>query len=772
MPDEAKYEVIVIGGGVAGTVAAITAARNGCRVALVHDRPTLGGNSSNEVRIGITGAESKGTNRNARETGILEEIRLECAYRDRLSEGNGSPRPMWDWLLWEWVTREPAITLYLNARARSAIMQSPMEIAGVVVDQASTERTFRLNAEIFIDCSGDGQIAADAGAEFRMGRESHQEFGESRARDEADDKVLCPSLLFSAHDAGHAVPYTPPPWARRFPSDDDLPLRPHFYVDRGYWFIEYGGTLDPIRDSEQIRDELVRIVFGVWDHVKNHGDHGAENYVLDWVGAVLGKRESRRFVGDHVLTQGDIEDQVLFSDRVAYCGWALDHLHPPEGIYSKNAPGNWPQMLYLESTRGRAYPYGTVVKSLYRDPPSQWPDLLPPLRGLASIPFRCLYSKNIENLLFAGRHISATHIAFGSTRVQGTCAIVGQAVGTAAAMCIEYGVRPRGLGQTRIGELQRRLLKDDCHIIAVRNIDPEDLALKAATCASSSALLEVTAAGEWMPLDFGRGQMISFSSPYVRTVSLLLRSERSEAVELSAQLVRATRLDDFHLPEVVASVRSTLLPHGEWWVDLDFETGIEPEWPHWIKLDATSGVSWAYTSWEPIGTQRAEWYEDLGQWRHVRGTHCFRTSPESRPYGAPNVVNGMARAEVGPGIWISDASQELPQWVELQFREPQSVDTVHLTFDTNLDRMPETGPVPECVRDYRVLIDDGTGYHEAVAVRGNYQRRRIHRFPRTRAARVRLVVEATHGVPQARVYEIRLYCEGPQTRAPCARGGV
>ena len=242
--EEATYDIVVIGGGLAGTIAAIAAARSGCSVALVQDRPVLGGNSSNEVRVGVTGAEAAGNNRWARETGIIEELRRECAYRHCLPRGNGSPRPAWDWVLWEWVTREPNITLYLNTPAHKAVMVSPGRIAGIVADQITTERTVRLNGTMFIDCSGDGEVAADAGAEFRMGRESRHEFGEFRAPEVPDDLVLCPSLLFSAHDEGKPVKFVRPPWARDFPTDESLePMRDHGNIRAGYFWIEYGGIL-------------------------------------------------------------------------------------------------------------------------------------------------------------------------------------------------------------------------------------------------------------------------------------------------------------------------------------------------------------------------------------------------------------------------------------------------------------------------------------------------------------------------------------------------
>ena len=281
-------------------------------------------------------------------------------------------------------------------------------IVAVAVDRPTTEESFQIDGRYFVDASGDGLMAKTSGAEYRMGREAQAEFGESRAPELADTKTLGSTLYFTAHDAGHPVPYTAPAFARKFGPDDLPHRRPRSPAgDFGYWWIEYGGILDTIKDAEEIRFELQRIVYGLWDHIKNVDNYGAENYVLDWVSLVPGKRESRRFVGDHILTQSDIEDQVLFPDRVCHGGWSID-LHPPEGIYSP-------------------------------EPPCEQPAL----PGVYSIPYRCLYSRNIDNLFLAGRLISVTHVAHASTRLMGTCSVGGQAVGTAAALAVRDGCTPR-----------------------------------------------------------------------------------------------------------------------------------------------------------------------------------------------------------------------------------------------------------------------------------------------------------------------------------------
>ena len=781
LPLEGNYDVVVIGGGVAGTIAAIAAARLSCSVALIQDRPVLGGNSSSEVRVGISGADAHGTNRNARETGILEELRLELTYRDHWPEGSGTPRPLWDWLLWEWITRETSLSLYLNTRALQARMASEGVIDEIVVVQTSTERTFRIKGKIYIDCSGDGQIAADAGAEYRMGRESRHEFQESRAPEEADDRVLCASLLFSARNKATAMTYTPPSWARIFPTDAALKMRLHPYIDHGYTWIEYGGTLDPIKDAEEIRDELIRVVFGVWDHIKNQGEHGAENSVLDWVGSVIGKRESRRFIGDHILSQNDVENQTLFEDRVAYCGWGLDHLHPSDGVYSNDPPGMWPQQLYLMQKYQRWYPYGTLVKSLYPDPPAHWPDYLAPLRGLASIPFRSLYSRNISNLMFAGRNISATHVAFGSTRVQATCAVIGQTVGTAAALCIRTGLSPRELGKQRIQELQQQLLKDDCYIIAIANSDPNDLALRATKTASSCGKMEITQAEYWLSLEWERAQMVCFSQSHLDRIEVLLKSDASTDTPVEMVLYRGQHLTDFYTQDYVATASAVVEARSEGWSQFVLDVDVDPAYPYWMLLKPTPGICWAYTLDELVGTQRAEWFDLLNNWYSVRGTHCFRLMPESRPYAAASVANGFSRPERTPNIWISDSTQPLPQWIELQFHEPQKLDTIYLTFDTNLDTAvdekidpqvegditlkqlagaPKSGAAPECVRDYVVQYHNGNEYLDLLRIEGNYQRRRIHHLDPIVTKSIRIVVEATNGAPTARIFEIRLYATG------------
>lgn len=419
-------DVCVVGGGISGMLAAIAAARHGARTLLMHDRPVLGGNASSEIRMWICGAGSRV--RYLQETGIMEEIALENMKRNP-----DRSYPIWDSILYEKVRFQPGLELLLNCACCQAEADG-REIASVTGFQLTTYTWHTVRAKIFIDCSGDSILASLTGAKFMIGRESREAFGEEFGLETADCKTMGMSLLLQARETDHRVEYTPPAWAYRYATDAEMNNKPHTMLrdlNTNFYWIELGGEQDSIHDTEEIRDELLKIAFGVWDHMKNQGDHGAENWELEWVGFLPGKRESRRYVGDYILTQQDVESARAFDDEIAYGGWQIDN-HLPGGFRMSGAGGGHLQKRVL--TR----PYG--------------------------IPYRCIYSANVNNLMFAGRNISATHIAFSTTRVMGTCGILGQAAGTAAAMAVREGMLPRDLLQSRIRELQRELMEDDCYL--------------------------------------------------------------------------------------------------------------------------------------------------------------------------------------------------------------------------------------------------------------------------------------------------------------------
>ncbi len=466
---EMNCDVLVAGGGAAGVPCALAAARCGATVILCHDRPVLGGNASSEVRMHIVGANGTGSfdrgrelETEAREGGIVEQIRLEACVRNPQRSAS-----MFDLILYDLCRREPNLTMLLNTSVTGAQREGD-RIESVVAERQSSEDRFHIQAQVFVDCTGDGRLGVEAGAAFMEGREDREAFGESLAMDQADLHRLGSTVLMQARRHDRPMPFVAPDWARRFTQDD---LRLRLYAnpgeeeprhEYGYWWAEWGGTLDTIKDNESIRDELLAVTLGIWDHVKNgppgkdrhktKDTFGASHWALEWIGFLPGKRESRRFIGQHVLTEQDVMGSREFHDAIAYGGWSLD-MHPPEGI----------------------------------DLPDQQPCLQHAVPHLYDIPLRSCVARDISNLMFAGRNMSATHVAFSSTRVMATCAVVGQGVGTAAAHAVHSNLSVGELAshESASEAIEQRLVRDDVFLIGRVHRDRSDLAGLAKITASS-----------------------------------------------------------------------------------------------------------------------------------------------------------------------------------------------------------------------------------------------------------------------------------------------
>jgi len=607
-----KCDILVAGGGLAGVSCALAAARCGSKVILCQDRPVLGGNASSEIRMHVVGADCSGARGSlleteAREGGIIEEIRLENCVRNLQRSAS-----MFDLILYDKCRSESNLDLMLNT-AVTCVKRKKGLITHVVADRYSTEEQFTIAARIFVDCTGDGRLGAEAGASFRIGREGQQEYNESLAQPLPDSRTLGSTLLFQSRRHNNPMPYIAPSWIRKF-EESDLLLRPHAIskadngLEYGYWWVEWGGCLDTISDNELIRDELLAIMLGVWDHIKNGGDHGADNWALEWCGFLPGKRESRRFVGMYTLCEADVRGSGAFDDAIAYGGWYID-THPPEGVDAPNKPPCEQHM----------------VQHLY------------------DIPLRACISKDIPNFMFAGRNISATHIAFASTRVMATCASIGQGVGTAASYAVNKKCLPSELSTDAhtMNLLQQRLLRDDVFLIGQKNEDQQDLA----------RIAEITSSSE---------------------------QEDGKAVNIIS-----------------------------------------------------------------------------GQTRSVHGSNG----------ATPN------RANPGSHRWMSDPDPGLPAWIQLTWKKAVTPKTIQLVFDTGLHRMLTLTqakavlnrivwgkPQPETVRDYDIEgLIEGT-WQTLLEIKNNYLRRRIHtiKSPKPTQA-IRVTVNSTNGLANARICEIRVY---------------
>ena len=443
-----QCDLLVAGGGPAGVCAALSAARHGARVILCQDRSRLGGNSSSEVKMHVVGANMHGGRPGWREGGLIEELRLDDAV-------NNPQRcwELWDLLLYDKLMSQPHLTLLLDTTVYAAEVQDD-RIQRVMARCDKTEHLYRIQSRYFADCTGDARLAMEAGATIRWGHEARAEFDESLGWDESSRETLGSSLLFTARQHDRPMPYTPPTWARQV-DESRLLFRPVRSWEYGYWWIEWGGHLNTIRDNERIRFELLSIVTGVWDYIKNSGKFPeADHWALDWIGMLPGKRESRRIEGDVILTQQDLQGlRADWDDAVCIGGWGLDE-HPPGGF----------------------------------DDAEKAPFVSIRLPEVYNIPLRALYSRDRQNLFMAGRNASCSHVAFTSTRVMATCAVMGQAVGTAAAFCARNDLMPRQVVQdrARLSELQQTLLRDDQTIKHLGNNDPHDLARNAHVTASGA----------------------------------------------------------------------------------------------------------------------------------------------------------------------------------------------------------------------------------------------------------------------------------------------
>ncbi|NED94491.1 FAD-dependent oxidoreductase [Phytoactinopolyspora alkaliphila] len=746
MRDESvQTDLTVVGGGLAGVCAAIAAARLGRTVALITNRPVLGGNSSSEVRVWVCGATAHGKQRYARETGIMGELYVENQYRNP----DGNPY-YWDLVVHEAVRNEPLISLFLNTDVHEVDATGPPErrtVTAVTGWMSGSERRIRFESAAFADCTGDGLIGHLAGAEYRIGREARSEYGEPWAPETADDITLGSTLLFYTKDAGHPVKFVAPSFAIDVTTAKIPERRIIRSGDNGcaYWWIEWGGELDTVHENERIRDELWAVIYGIWDYIKNSGKFDADTMALEWVGAVPGKREYRRFVGDYTLTQHDILEQTPFEDRVAFGGWSID-LHPPQGVYATEAGSkHW-------------HPNGTY-----------------------HIPLRSLYSANVENLWFAGRDISASHVAFGTTRVMATCAVVGQAAGSAAAYALDRGVTPRELARRHTHELQQVMLREDAAVLGVRNDDPADLA-RAAHVTASGTLTQLcvepdSPGGRGWPLESDIGVLVPVD-PELSQVGVLVEAAAATGMEVE---VFETGREQNYIPHASVARTSVRVQPGpaQWiWADVPWR----PATPRnaFVVIRANPSLT-VFTSGVAVPGVRsyrhrpapadAEFAQPLVDWPKVKDwqTFCVGVRPDTAAFLPAKAVGGYSRPWAGPQMWASQVQRDGEEsWLRLDWPDPVVIDQVELVFDDDVDeyminlhhwRTP-FDVMPTLVRNYRIEVDAGGDgvWHPVVQVGDNRWRRRVHRWPAPVPARaLRIVAESTNGAPRAHVISLRAY---------------
>lgn len=739
------FDVVVVGGGISGTCAAISAARNGAKTALVHERSALGGNSSSEVRL--YPEDTCSFSPWIKESGILEEMEEEERARNWEPRVEGMMNSHWDLVLYEWVKREKSLSLFLNTTMREVVMRDAAHIAAIHAAQLGTEREYILSAPLFIDSTGDGVLGYRAGADFHWGQEVRAEYNEPLAPKDPTTGLMGNTLFFRARDTGHPMPFQRPEWAAEFKTEADLTDRDHGQFECGYWWIEVGTPLHPIHDNEEIRDEALRQLLGVWDHIKNHCTHDdvrekAKNFALEFVGFWPYKRESRRILGDYTMTEKDVRDPQMHADDIAYGSWGID-IHVPGGIMERHVPPYPPPRTDENFQYRSTIPYG--------------------------IPLRSCYSRNVRNLLTAGRPIGASYVAFASSRVLPTGAIVGQGVGVAAALCVRHGCEPKSVAADHATELQQLLLRQDASIPGVVNEDADDLARRATVTASSESPLVFPEAAKFRGARYALGQMFPVTTDGLDAVELLLESNATEERTVTLSLRKVEHVWDLRPSPRIAMAKATVPPGHKGYVRFELNAQTRPGGLYFAWIDAQPEIGWAQHTDEsgqpsqtPVGTTAAD-LPPGGRWRPLTGGCAFtlRVLPEQRPYGPQNVVRGTNRPDKWTNIYLSDAGQALPAWLELKFPAATRMDTVQITFDTDTNRRIKL-PLfryPECVKRYEIAAAQGAAWKTLVAEDDNYSRRRVHRFDAVISNRLRIRMIETNGAPQARVYEVRVYNE-------------
>jgi hypothetical protein len=739
-------DLVVVGGGMAGVCCAITAAREGIDVILLQDRPVLGGNASSEVRMWIVGATSHMGNNNrwAREGGVIDEILVENLWRN--PEGNTI---VLDGLLLEKVVQEPRITLLLNCAANAVTMKDDGRIATVHAYCSQNQKIYNISAPLYCDASGDGILGYLAGAGFRVGTEARSEFGELLADEKPGTALLGHSLYFYARDTGKPVRYIPPSFALTDISSI-LRYRELKVSDHGQrlWWLEYGGNLDTIHDTEEIKWELWRVAYGVWNHIKNSGKFPeASTLTLEWMGMIPGKRESRRFEGDIMLCQQDIVEQRVHPDAVSFGGWAID-LHPPEGLYS---PG----------------PACT-----------QWH-----AKGIYQIPYRAMYSRDVPNLFLTGRLISASHIAFGSIRVMATCAHNGQAVAMAAVLCKEQNVLPRDLAQTpRIGQLQQRLLRAGQYIPNIAAEDSNDLARVAQITASSTLALAQTAPnGEMLQLNHDCAVLLPLQLGHFPSFSIAV--EAAEQTTLCAELWKGAKPGTFTPEVLLASTSVGLAPGKLATAALHFEGEItapgyvflifrcnpqlrvaqtDVRIPGVITLHHTMNAAVAKSAIQqpPLNSGIDSFAFWLPNRRSKAQDIALTINPPLHAFDVSQLVNGIARPVDAVNGWVPQLEDRKP-WFRLTWPQPQRIQTIQILFDTDYDHPMEsvlmTHPecaIPSCVRNFKVSSGEGVVLAE---VKENHQSRWQLELaePLNTNAVVVEILDTWGGLPA--IYEVRCY---------------
>ncbi len=736
---EHDFEMVVCGAGMSGIVAALGAARLGLKTALINDRGVLGGNAGPEVRIHICGANGTSEfNMYADEGGILGELLLENRHKN--PQGNVY---LWHDVLLDAVLKEDNLTLFLNTYIDTVnLSEDEGAILSVEGTQSGSEKRHVISGDMFVDDTGDGTVGYLAGAEFMYGREPSDKWGESIAPKTADEGVLLSSMSFYSKDFHRDMTYTMPEYAKDIHDDfiaalptreipDRIPRDARYDGYRFQWYYETGAGRHQTFDNEQIRFDHAKLVSNVWDRIKNHSDFDAGKFDLEYISPVLGKRESRRIVGEYILKQQDVALQSDFDDTIGHGGWSID-LHSAGGFYA-----------------------GDLINKHYY------------LRGVYKLPYRICVSRDIKNLFLASRCASFSHVALGTARVMGTLCMLGQACAVAAMLCKKYGIIPSEVGKSHLLELQEMLQRGDQFVFAKKAENPLLKDAKVTAESSFDGCLLHTGRYKKLAKNFG------VSLPVGEKVESFKFFAKSDAdTEIRYSVLTPAKIENYG-PEKILFTSCAFIKKGE-------------EAPFSVQLnDGCGGLNRVFIAFEQnddvsleITNDRVNGYVAFEMSKNIDDTYfdivtlntkehlwslCGELpvmSVNSSVYAADNIINGYIRNHGAPNLWMS--SDDTPQSILVKLGKTQRVGEVTLTFDSlsenlkydNLETYYDSNVCDTVVRDYEVFALLNDEERLICSVNGNYKKVNRHSFETLHCDRIKIVFYKTNGAKRFALYDL------------------
>lgn len=766
---EINTQVLVLGGGLPGVCAAIQAAECGLAVTLVERGMTLGGNCGPE--LGVHPSDGHRFHTYMCSTGLVGRLIEDAAFvfaKTESYDGHYNVSMRWDTVMSDALDKA-GVTVLRSHYAHTPYMLGD-KIVAVECEDTLTYNRVKINVSDFvIDDTGDGNISERAGAVYRMGREASSEFGERFAPEKADNVTMGASLTSLIRKTWKERPFVPSENMPSFyPGYGGVPHARHVDgVTMTFWYpTETGGDLDTIQDGHKIYQRLRGHLDSAWDQVKN-GEHRdvAEDWEMFWVSAKMGKRESRRFEGDYILNENDVEEGRIFEDAIAVGGFAVD-VHDPK---AEN-----PEYVHVK---------------YYLIPPTY------------TVPYRCVYSKNIDNLFFASRLLSASHMAHGTVRVQRTLATIGQAVGLAAYLCKKHDVSPRELyTQGHIKELQQLLLKDGATLLGAVNEDPADLARIAVASADSEIPYGVRGEVLFAPVSRVAGAELWDFGDRIESCRILVRNTTEEQVFAKCTLRRFSperkwlrrgerEFFDYqarrneaewgseHRVKYFPVIAETevIIPAGfEGYVEVPFNASCSAKDPYndddrmmvVLETDAQGLEVGQSHSFAPYMRSLQGYGETAeGEQKYVVKPWCSFVEIKPTPcYGeAGQVINGSNRrfSENPINMW---RPEKLPATLELSWESAVCGKEIRIVFDTlarTAMEMPyESGrkASPQCAKAFRLHLEREGAEVYSCRYDEWYHRLAVVHIPNVEFDRLKLTVEETWAADQLPgIYEVRVY---------------